>query len=84
MIEKITTLQDDVRDRELETIDLNKRNEELLQKYDGLISSQYASSNDKLKKLVYELEVKEKKILNLTKEKSEVSLCYYSLGIQEP
>jgi hypothetical protein len=81
MIEKITTLQDDVRDRELETIDLNKRNEELLQKYEGLVSSQYASSGDKLKKLVFELECKEKKILNLTQEKFEVGEFCYLIGI---
>jgi hypothetical protein len=81
MIEKITALQDDVRERELETINLNKRNEELLQKYEGLMSSQYASSDDKLKKLVFELECKEKKILNLTQEKVEVGECCYLIGI---
>ena len=54
-----------------------KRNEELLQKYDGLVDSQYASSSDKLKKLVFELEVKEKKILDLTQQKTEVGLCKY-------
>ena len=69
MLHKITQLRDKVKEKEQEADSTKAEHRELKNKYDELISLQYANESEKLKTLVQELDNKQEEINTIAEEK---------------